>query len=203
MTKFYNDDKFSGDFPLRYNTINLFGPVDTAMAEQIITQLQFLDYKFKMDSVPMEERVITMQINSPGGVITDGLAIIDTMHFIDAKIMTVALGMAASMAAVILAAGTKGMRAATKNSEILLHQPLGGASGQASDIIIAAKHIERTRNNINNMLSEYTGRSIRQIAKDTDRDNILSAEQAMSYGVVDHIIMGKYDIAKEKSNERF
>lgn len=197
MTGFYNDDKMSGDFPLKFNTINLFGPIDTAMAERIITQLQFLDYKFKLDSTPMEERVITMQINSPGGVITDGLAIIDTMHFIDAKITTIALGCAASMAAVILAAGTKGMRAATKNSEILLHQPLGGASGQASDIIIAARHIERMRSNINTMLAEYTGRSIEEIARDTDRDNILSAQEALEYGVVDCIIQGKYNSAKE------
>lgn len=189
---------YGPDYSLLYKTINIFGEINNLMALSVIDKLQYLDHQFKMASVPSEERVITLQINSPGGVITDGLAIIDTMHFIDAKIMTVAIGQAASMAAVILAAGTKGMRTATKNSEVLLHQPLGGASGQASDIILAAQHIERTRGNINAMLASFTGRSVEEIARDTDRDNVLSAAQALEYGIIDYVIPSKYQInAKE------
>ena len=189
---------FGPDYSLQYKTINIFGEINNDMALRVIDKLQYLDHQFKIASVPPEERIITLQINSPGGVISDGLAIIDTMHFIDAKIMTIALGQAASMAAVILGAGTKGMRAATRNAEVLLHQPLGGASGQASDIILAAQHIERMRGNINAMLSSFTGRSVEEIARDTDRDNVLSAEQALEYGIIDYVIPSKYQIiAKE------
>ena len=186
------------DYSLQYHTINIFGEINNPMALYVIDRLQYLDHQFKVTSAPLEERVITLQINSPGGVITDGLAIVDTMHFIDAKIMTIAIGQAASMAAVILGAGTKGMRAATRNAEVLLHQPLGGASGQASDIILAAQHIERTRGNINAMLSSFTGRSVQEIARDTDRDNVLSADQALDYGIIDFVIPSRYQInAKE------
>lgn len=189
---------FNPDYSLQYRTINIFGEINNEMALYVIDRLQYLDHQFQITSTPQEERVITLQINSPGGVITDGLAIIDTMHFIDSKIMTVAIGQAASMAAVILGAGTKGMRAATKNAEVLLHQPLGGASGQASDIILAAQHIERTRRNINSMLSSFTGRTVEEIARDTDRDNVLSATQALEYGIIDFVIPSKYQIkAKE------
>ena len=191
---------FGPDYSLQYKTINIFGEINNMMARDVIEKLQYLDHQFQIASVPLEERVIILQINSPGGVITDGLAIIDTMHFIDAKIMTVAIGQAASMAAVILGAGTKGMRAATKNAEVLLHQPLGGASGQASDIILAAQHIERTRCNINAMLSSFTGRTVEEIARDTDRDNVLSSAQALEYGIIDFVIPSKYQI-KEYSKE--
>lgn len=189
--------EFRPDYSLLYKTINIFGEINNDKALSVIDKLQYLDHQFKIASVPAEERVITLQINSPGGVISDGLAIIDTMNFIDAKIMTVAIGQAASMAAVILGAGTKGMRAATRNAEVLLHQPLGGASGQASDIILAAQHIERMRGTINAMLSSFTGRSVDEIAKDTDRDNILSAAQALEYGIIDYVIPSKYQ-AMEK-----
>lgn len=193
-----NKNVYGPDYSLLYRTINIFGEIDNPMALYVIDRLQYLDHQFKITSAPPDERIITLQINSPGGVITDGLAIIDTMHFIDAKIMTVAIGQAASMAAVILGAGTKGMRAATRNAEVLLHQPLGGASGQASDIILAAQHIERTRGNINAMLSSFTGRSVEEIARDTDRDNVLSATQALEYGIIDYVIPSKYQIkAKE------
>ena len=189
---FENKNGFGPDYSLQYKTINIFGEINNAMALSVIEQLQYLDHKFQLEGIPLEERLITLQINSPGGVITDGLAIIDTMNFISAKIATVAIGQAASMAAVILGAGTKGMRAATENAEVLLHQPLGGASGQASDIILAAQHIERTRGNINAMLSEFTGRTVEEIAKDTDRDNVLSAKQALDYGIIDFVIPSKY-----------
>lgn len=184
-------EHFSWEYSLNRNTVNIFGPIDTNMAERVISQLQYLDDKFKTDEVPYEERIITLQINSPGGSVSDGLAIYDTMNYIEAKIATVGLGMAASMGAFLLSAGTKGMRRATKNCEILIHQPLGGASGQASDIIIAANHIADTRARLNSILSENTGKPIKTIQKDTDRDTIMTAEAAMKYGLIDVVIQSK------------
>lgn len=184
-------EEFSWNYSLKRNTINIFGPIDTNMAERVISQLQYIDDKFKTENVPYEDRVITIQINSPGGSVSDGLAIFDTMNYIDAKIATVGVGLAASMGAFLLAAGTKGMRSATENCEILIHQPLGGASGQASDIIIAANHIERTRNRLNHILSEKTGKSLRVIEKDTDRDRIMTADDAFKYGIIDAVLPRK------------
>jgi len=178
---------FGPDYSLQYKTINIFGEIDNTMALCVIDKLQYLDHQFKIASVPPEERVITLQINSPGGVITDGLAIIDTMHFIDAKIMTVALGQAASMAAVILGAGTKGMRAATQNAEVLLHQPLGGASGQATEIQIMAQHIQKTKEKLTKILSKNSGQPFEKVLADCERDNYMSAEEALEYGLVDKI----------------
>ncbi len=179
---------FSREYALNRNTINLFGVVDTAMADLITSELLYLDNKFKSEEVPLEERIITLQINSPGGSVSDGMAIYDTMNYIDAKIRTVGLGMCASMGAFLLSAGTRGMRTATENCVILIHQPLGDASGQASDIIIAAKHLERTRARLNRILSENTGKSIRTIQKDTDRDRIMTADEALSYRLIDAVI---------------
>lgn len=181
-------EEFSYLYSIKRNTVNIFGPIDTAMAEQTISQLQYLDNKFKIDDVPEAERIITIQINSPGGNVADGLAIYDTMNYIDAKIQTVGLGMAASMGAFLLSAGTKGMRKATENCEILIHQPLGGASGQASDIIIAAKHIESIRNRLNNILAENTGKTLKEIQRDTDRDTVLTAKEAKEYGLIDVVV---------------
>ncbi|MDE5593049.1 MAG: ATP-dependent Clp protease proteolytic subunit [Clostridiales bacterium] len=186
-------EKFSWEYSLNRNTVNIFGVVDTPMAELVIGQLQYLDDKFKSEDVPPSERIITLQINSPGGSVSDGLAIYDTMNYIDAKIRTVGLGMCASMGAFLLSSGTKGMRAATKNCEILIHQPMGGASGQASDIIIAANHIERMRSRLNGILAANTGNSIRRIAKDTDRDTILTADAAKAYGLIDLVINKAHD----------
>ena len=163
------DEKFSPMYALDRNTVNIFGPIDTAMAEMVISQLQYLDNKFKIKDIPLEDRIITIQINSPGGSISDGLAIYDTMNYIDAKIATVGLGLAASMGAFLLSAGTKGMRMATENCEILIHQPLGGAQGQASDIILVADHLKKTRDRLNYILSENTGQSVQTIQKDTDQ----------------------------------
>lgn len=182
---------FSWDYALKRNTINIFGPIDTETAERVISQLQYLDDKFRTENVPKDDRVIILQINSPGGNVSDGLAIFDTMNYVEAKISTVGIGLAASMGAFLLAAGTKGMRSATENCEILIHQPLGGVSGQASDIIIAAKHIERTRSRLNRILSEKTGKPIKTIIADTDRDNIMTAEDARQYGIIDIILPGK------------
>lgn len=192
-----NEKKFSPFLPIERNTINLFGEIDSKMAEMVIAQLQYIDDKFNSDDAPKEERIITLQINSPGGSVTDGLAILDTMNYIDSKIRVVGLGMCASMAAVLLSAGTRGMRSATEHSEIMIHQPLGGTSGQASDIIIAANRIKNVRQKLNLILSENTGQSLRQIEKDTDRDTIFTAQQALAYGIIDEVIPS---ISKAKSN---
>lgn len=181
-------EQFSRFYALDRNVVNIYGPIDTAMADLVTSQLQYLDDKFKREDVPKEERIITIQINSPGGSVSDGFAIYDTMNYIDADIRTVGLGMVASMAAFLLSAGSRGMRQATENCEILIHQPLGGAVGQASDIIIAANQIARTRERLNRILSENTGKSIRTIQKDTDRDNSMTAEEALKYGLIDAVI---------------
>ena len=160
--------------------MNIFGPIDDTMSEIVIAQLQYLD-----DNGVDE---ITVQINSPGGSVSAGLAIYDTMNYVKADISTVCVGLAASMGAFLLSAGTKGKRKATPNSEILIHQPLGGASGQASDIIIAAEHIKRTKDKLNRILSENTGKPIEIIEKDTDRDYIMSAQEALDYGLIDVVI---------------
>lgn len=183
-----NNERFSWEYSLNRNTVNLFGPVDTRMAEIVIGQLQYLDNKFKVEDVPMEERIITLQINSPGGVVTDGLAIYDTMNYIDAKIATVGIGQAASMGAFLLCSGTRGMRRATANCEILIHQPLGGAQGQATDVMIKARQLEKTRALINRIMSENTGKPVSAIKRDTDRDNTMTALQAQAYGLIDEVI---------------
>ena len=185
------DEKFSPMYALDRNTVNIFGPIDNAMAEMVISQLQYLDNKFKSKDIPLEDRIITIQINSPGGSVSDGMAIYDTMNYIDAKIATVGLGLAASMGAFLLSAGTKGMRMATENCEILIHQPLGGAQGQASDIILVADHLKKTRDRLNRILSENTGQSIETIQKDTDRDYIMNAIEANQYGLIDKVIPSK------------
>ena len=169
-------EEFSPLYSLKRNTINLFGPIDDSMAELVIAQLQYLEDKGSEE--------IIMQINSPGGSVSAGLAIYDTMNFVKARIVTVGLG----MAAFLLSAGNKGYRRATANTEVLIHQPLGGAQGQASDIIIAAKHIERTRENLNRILAENTGKPLRVITKDTDRDYTMTARQALEYGIIDEVI---------------
>ena len=173
-------EEFSLDYSLKRNTVNIFGVINDAMAELVISQLQYLD-----DNGAEE---ITLQINSPGGSVSAGLAIYDTMNFIKARIVTVGIGMAASMGAFLLSSGSRGYRRATENCEILIHQPLGGAQGQASDIIIAANHLERTRKRLNEILAANTGKSIRTIQSDTDRDKILTAEEALKYGLIDAVI---------------
>ena len=190
-------EEFSWAYSLRRNTINIFEPITSETAERVVSQLQYLDDKFRSEDTPTDERVITIQINSPGGSVSDGLAIYDTMNYIDAKIATVGIGMAASMAAFLLSAGTRGMRRATENCEVLIHQPLGGASGQASDIIIAANHIEQLRARLNRIMAENTNQSLKKIQKDTDRDTIMSAREAKAYGLIDDVIPGK-NKAKEE-----
>lgn len=160
--------------------IVLSDEVNDATASLVVAQLLYLEGQ---DS----EKDISLYINSPGGSVSAGLAIYDTMQYIKCDVSTICMGMAASMGAFLLSSGTKGKRYALPNSEIMIHQPLGGAQGQATDIKIAAEHILRTREKLNKILAENTGKPIEQIAVDTERDNWLSAQEAMDYGIVDKV----------------
>jgi ATP-dependent Clp protease protease subunit len=166
---------------LKERIIFLGSPIDDTVANTVIAQLLFLESE---DS----KKDIKLYINSPGGSVTAGMAIYDTMQYVKPDIMTICIGMAASMGAVLLAAGQKGKRIALPNSEILLHQVIGGAEGQAIDIKIRAEHILKIRDRINKILATHTGQSIEKIEKDTDRDYFMSAEEAKRYGIVDKII---------------
>ncbi|MDY3784730.1 MAG: ATP-dependent Clp endopeptidase proteolytic subunit ClpP [Eubacteriales bacterium] len=160
--------------------IMLCDEVNSATASLVVAQLLFLEAQDP-------DKDISLYINSPGGSVTDGMAIFDTMNFIKCDVSTICIGMAASMGAFLLAAGAKGKRCALPNSEIMIHQPLGGAKGQASDIKIQADLILRTRDRLNRILAEETGRDISEIERDTDRDNFMTAEQALEYGLIDKI----------------
>ena len=155
--------------------------VNDATASLVVAQLLFLE---SQDA----EKDISFYINSPGGSVSAGLAIYDTMQYIKCDVSTICMGMAASMGAFLLSSGTKGKRFALPNSEIMIHQPSGGAQGQATEIEIVAKHILRTKAKLNKILSENTGKPIEQIAIDTERDNFMSAEEALDYGLVDKIL---------------
>ena len=150
-------------------------------ANLVIAQMLFLE-------ADDPDKDIYLYINRPGGSVSAGLAIYDTMQYIKCEVNTICMGMAASMGAFLLAAGAKGKRKALPNSEIMIHQPSGGASGQASDVKIHAEHIIRTRQKLNEILAERTGKSVEQVAVDTERDNYLSAEAALEYGLIDEII---------------
>lgn len=169
---------------LKDRIIMLSGEVNDQMANSVIAQLLFLDAQ---DS----EKDIYLYINSPGGVITSGLAMLDTMNFIKSDVQTIAIGMAASMASVLLAGGTKGKRFALPNSTILIHQPSGGAQGQQTEIEIAAEEILKTRRKMNQILADATGQTIEQIKKDTERDHYMSAQEAKDYGLIDDILINK------------
>jgi ATP-dependent Clp protease, protease subunit len=169
---------------LKDRIIFLGSGIDSQVANSIIAQLLFLE-----KDNPKKD--IIMYINSPGGHVTAGLAIYDTMQYIRPDVSTVCLGMAASMGAVLLTAGAKGKRYALPNSEIMIHQPLGGVEGQASDIEIHAQHIIKTKSRLNNILAKHSGMALKQVEKDTDRDNFLSAEDAAAYGrlgLIDNVI---------------
>ena len=155
--------------------------VNDATASLVVAQLLFLE---SQDA----EKDISFYINSPGGSVSAGLAIYDTMQYIKCDVSTICIGMAASMGAFLLSSGAKGKRFALPNSEIMIHQPSGGAQGQATEIEIVAKHILRTKQKLNKILSENTGKPIEQIAIDTERDNFMSAEEALDYGLVDKIL---------------
>ncbi|EPH61385.1 ATP-dependent Clp endopeptidase, proteolytic subunit ClpP [Enterococcus casseliflavus 14-MB-W-14] len=166
---------------LKDRIIMLSGQVTDDLANSIIAQLLFLDAQ---DS----EKDIYLYINSPGGSVTAGLAIFDTMNFIKADVQTIVMGMAASMGSFLLTAGEKGKRFALPNAEIMIHHPLGGAQGQATEIEIAARHILATRERLNKILSERTGQPIEVIERDTDRDNFMTAQEAKDYGLIDEIM---------------
>jgi len=155
--------------------------VNNASAGVIVAQLLYLEGQDP-------EKDISLYINSPGGVITDGMAIYDTMQYIKCDVSTICIGMAASMGSFLLAAGTKGKRFALPNSEIMIHQPSGGAQGQATDISIHADHILRTKKRLNTILSQRTGQPIEVIERDTERDNFMTAQQALEYGLIDKVI---------------
>ncbi len=166
---------------LKERIIFLGGAIDTEIANLIVAQLLFLESE---DS----KKDITLYVNSPGGHVTAGLAIIDTMNFIKPDVSTVCVGMAASMGAMILSAGAKGKRFVLPNSEVMIHQPLGGAEGQASDIAIAAENILKTRTTLYKMLAKNTGKTLVQIEKDADRNYWMSGEEAVKYGIADKMI---------------
>ena len=160
--------------------IFLSDEVNDTTASLVVAQLLFLEAQDP-------DKDISFYINSPGGSVTAGMAIYDTMKFIKCDVSTICIGMAASMGAFLLSSGTKGKRIALPNSEIMIHQPLGGAKGQATDIKIQAELILRTRDNLNRILAENTGRSIEEIARDTERDNFMTSKQALEYGLIDKI----------------
>ena len=169
---------------LKDRIIMLSEEVNQATASLIVAQMLFLEAEDP-------DADIQFYINSPGGSVTDGMAIYDTMQFVKCDVSTICIGMAASMGAFLLAAGTKGKRIALPNSEIMIHQPLGGAKGQATDIKIQAELILRTRDNLNRILAENTGKSIEEIARDTERDNFMTSNQALEYGLIDKVLSNR------------
>ena len=167
---------------LEDRVIFLTGEINDAVADAVVAQLLFLENK---DS----NKDICLYINSPGGSVTAGMAIYDTMNYIKCDVSTICIGLAASMGAFLLSSGTKGKRYALPNSEIMIHQPLGGAQGQASDIKIQADHIIKTKHRLNTILALNSGKPYEVVEKDTDRDNYLSAEEAKEYGLIDQVIV--------------
>ncbi|AMB98797.1 ATP-dependent Clp protease proteolytic subunit [Aerococcus urinaehominis] len=172
---------------LKDRIIMLSSQINDDVANSVIAQLLFLDAQDP-------EKDIYLYINSPGGSVTAGMAIYDTMNFVKADVVTIVMGMAASMGSFLSTAGTKGKRYALPNAEIMIHQPLGGAQGQATEIEIAARHILKTKAKLNQILSERTGQPIEVIERDTDRDNYMSAEEAKEYGLIDHIMTNSKEL---------
>lgn len=166
---------------LKDRIIFIGSPIDDDVANAIIAQLLFLESTNQKDD-------IKMYINSPGGSVSAALAIYDTMQYVRPEIQTICLGMAASAAALLLSAGKKGKRMTLPNSEVMIHQVLGGASGQATDVDIHARHILKTRDRLNKILAKHTGQKLAKIEKDTERDYFMSAEEAVKYGIVDKVI---------------
>ena len=177
---------------LKDRIVLLGSEVNDAVASLICAQLLFLESQDP-------EKEIYLYINSPGGSVTAGMAIYDTMNYITPPIATVCMGRAASMGAFLLSAGQKGMRYALPNSQVLLHQPLGGFQGQATDIDIHAREILRMRETLNGLLAKHTGQPIEKIAQDTERDNFMTAEMAQAYGLVDKVLASRRDLLAEKS----
>jgi len=172
---------------LKERIIFAVGPIEDYMANVIIAQILFLE-----SEDPKKE--ISLYINSPGGSVTSGMAIYDTMQFCKPDISTLCIGQAASMGAILLAGGAKNKRFALNNSRIMIHQPLGGFQGQSSDIQIHAKEIQKVRENLNSILSKHTGNDINKIAQDTERDNFMSSNEAKNYGLIDNVLESRKDI---------
>ncbi len=166
---------------LKERIIFLTGAIDEDVANIVIAQLLFLEHEDP-------KKDITLYINSPGGQVTAGMAMYDTMQFIKPDVSTICFGIAASMGAVILAAGAAGKRMALPNAEVMIHQVMGGAEGQASDIEISARHILKTKDKLNHILSHHTGQALKKVEKDTDRDYYMSSEEAKEYGLIDKVI---------------
>lgn len=166
---------------LKDRIIFLSGPIDDNVANAVVAQMLFLEME-------NPDQDIMLYINSPGGSISSGMAIYDTMKYLKCEVSTLCIGMAASMAAFLLAAGAKGKRKALLNSEVMIHQPLGGTEGQATDILIHAEHILRIKKKMNEELSKNTGKPLEEVEKDVERDHYMTAEQALSYGIIDEII---------------
>ena len=174
---------------LKERIIFLGDQVTDASAELIVAQMLFLEGEDP-------DKDIQFYINSPGGSVSAGMAIYDTMNFVQSDVSTICVGMAASMGAFLLAGGTKGKRFALPNSEILIHQPLGGTEGQASDIAIQAAHMARIKENLNRILAQNTGRTYEELVRDTDRDNWMTAQQALEYGLIDNIYTTRKEITE-------
>lgn len=168
---------------LKDRIIIINGEINNELANSVVAQLLFLD--------SLNNEDISIYINSPGGSVTDGMAIYDTMNFINSDISTIGMGLCASMGAFLLSSGTKGKRYALPNCEVMIHQPLGGAQGQATEIKIAAEHILKTKDKLNKILASNTEKELKIIEKDTDRDNFMSAEEALEYKIIDKIIDNK------------
>lgn len=164
--------------------VMLHDQVNQVTASLVVAQLLYLEAQDP-------EKDIHLYINSPGGSVTDGMAIFDTMNYVKCDVSTICVGMAASMGAFLLSAGTKGKRFALPNSEIMIHQPLGGTQGQATDIEIHARRIVQMKEKINTLLAEFTGQSLETVTKDTDRDNFMTAQEALDYGLIDKVITRK------------
>jgi len=180
---------------LKERIIFLAGGIDDNVASLIIAQLIFLE-------ADDPDKDISIYINSPGGLVSSGLAIYDTIHYIKPDVATIAIGNAASMGALLLAAGAKGKRSALPNSKIIIHQPMGGMQGQATDIDIHARELLKTRDRLNEIMAEATGQLVEKIAKDTDRDFIMTAEEAREYGLIDKVITHRGEVIdKEKSKK--
>ncbi|AXA35930.1 ATP-dependent Clp protease proteolytic subunit [Candidatus Sumerlaea chitinivorans] len=179
---------------LRDRIIFIGSPIDDHVANSVIAQMLFLESEDP-------DKDINLYINSPGGIVSSGLAIYDTMQYITPQITTICLGQAASMGAILLAAGAKGKRFALPNSRIMIHQPSGGAQGQATDIHIAAKEILRIRERLNEILAKHTGQPIERIQADSERDFFLSAEEAVEYGLIDKVIYDKKAFVKDREKD--
>lgn len=177
---------------LKERIVFIAGPIEDNVASLVIAQLIFLEAEDP-------DKDISLYINSPGGLVTSGMAIYDTMQYIKPDVATIAIGHAASMAALLLAAGAKGKRSALPNSKVIIHQPMGGMQGQASDIDIHAREILKTRDKLNKILSDASGQSLAKVAKDTDRDYIMTADEAKAYGLIDKVIAHRADINGSKA----